>query len=212
MYSNFIPKIGKYYSLKENAMFTRIKLGAWTMICICSIFIITGLASNESFVEVPVRPSFDNLKLDTVLANYGQHNIKLTGVLQVNNATWKQKILFPDQLLEFDLFNCLLVICISILLLKLLPHIHSKTVLQSDISSLIRWMGITLIGFWILDMLRIFLFTVPEISKLTNNEFIYQKNGFMFFPVPFWLGIAILWVSRLYKNAFAVKQEQELTI
>jgi len=208
----FIPKIGKYYSLKENAVFTRIKLGAWTMIIICTLFIVASLVSDDSFIEVPVKPAFDNPKLNTVIANYQLHTISLTGTLKINNASWAQKILLPDQLMEFDLFHCLLFIAISILLLKVLPHLHSSTLLRTDISLLIRWMGIVLIVFWILDTSRIFLFTIPEIRKITNNEFIYQKNGFLFFPIPFWLGISVLWVSRLYKNAFAVKQEQELTI
>jgi|GEM_PF-1984984 len=208
MTSNYIPKIGKYYSLKENAVFTRIKLGAWTLIVVCSFFIVAGLVSNDAFIEVPVKPGFDNKQLNTVIANYKQHSVTLTGTLRINNASWSQKLLIPDQLMEFDVLNCLLVIAVCIVLLKLLPHIHSKTLLQIDISPLIRWIGIILIGFWILDLLRIFLFTIPEISKITNNEFIYQKPGFMFFPVPFWLGVSIIWVSRLYKNAFTIKQQQ----
>jgi hypothetical protein len=34
----------------------------------------------------------------------------------------------------------------------------------------------------------------------------------MFVPVPFWLGITVLWISRIYRNAFNLKQDQQLTI
>lgn len=203
--------IGKYYSLKENAMFTRIKLGAWTFMIFCTLMIFANLGSDIE-INVPIHPNFDNPHYDTIISKYGNNSVLLTGRLEITQPSFKQKLLLPGSFIEFDILNCLLVIAISILLLRSLPHIHSTALFQKDISNRIRLIGLTLIIFWILDMVRIFAYTVPEISKLTNNQFIYQKNGFMFAPVPFWLGILVLWIGKIYKNAFHLKQEQQLTI
>ncbi len=211
MTRNFIPPIGKYYSLKENAMFTRIKLSAWTFIILC-VIMITALLMGEDSISVPVQPTFDFTNYDSSFARYGENTIRLSGKLEIVHPSLTQKMLMPVSLLEMDVLNCLLIITMSILVLRLLPHIHSTVLFQKDISPSIRSIGFALIIFWLLDLLRIFYFTIPEISRLTNNQFIYQKNGFTFIPVPFWLGLTVLWISRVYKNAFTLKKEQELTI
>lgn len=211
MTRKFIPPIGKYYSLKEKAMFTRIKLGAWTFIILCLTMIIALMIGDDS-ISVPVQPGFNYPNYDSSFANYGENMIRLSGKLEITHPTLTQKILLPVSLLEMDVLNCLLIITMSILVLRLLPHIHSSVLFQKDISPSIRAIGFALIIFWLLDLLRIFYFTVPEVIRLTNNQFIYQKNSFMFIPVPFWLGLTVLWIGRVYKNAFRLKQEQQLTI
>ena len=203
--------IGKYYSLKENAMFTRIKIGAWIFILL-SILMISANLGSDTKINVAVRPTFDYPRYDTIISKYGSTSIMLTGQLEISKTTFTQRLLLPGSFIEFDILTCLLIITLSILTLRLLPHIHSTVLFQKDISYRIRLIGITLIIFWLLDMVRIFAYTIPEISKLTNNQFIYQKSGFMFVPVPFWLGILALWISKIYKNAFYLKQEQQLTI
>ena len=67
-------------------------------------------------------------------------------------------------------------------------------------------------GFWLIDVFRIFFYAMPQVKEFTNEQFIFRRTGYLIFPLQFWLGIGILWVSRLYKNAFRLKQEQELTI
>lgn len=211
MTRKFIPPIGKYYSLKENAMFTRIKFGAWTFI-ILSLTMTIALLMGEDSISVPVQPTFNFTNYDSSFAKYGENAIRLSGKLEIVHPTLTQKMLLPVSLLEMDVLNCLLIITMAILILRLLPHIHSTVLFQKDISPAIRSIGFTLIIFWLLDLLRIFYFTIPEISRLTNNQFIYQKNSFMFIPVPFWLGLAVLWIGKVYKNAFTLRKEQELTI
>lgn len=211
MKSVFIPKIGKYYSLKENAVFTRIKLGAWTFI-IMGIFMIIGSLVSDTSISIPVSPTFDHPHYDTTITTYGNNSLKLTGKLEIKQPTIGQRLLLPQRFIEFDVLNSLLVICISVLILRLLPHIHSTVLFQTDVSKRIRLIGFALIIFWILNILRIFAYTLPEISRLTNNHFIYHINSFMLAPVPFWLGITVLWIGRIYKNAFNLKQEQQLTI
>lgn len=211
MNKSFMPKIGKYYSLKEKAVFTRVKLGAWTFI-ILSILMIFGNLSSDTKIDVPVRPGFDFPHTDTIISSYGSNHIKLTGKLEIAEPSFIQRLLLPHSFIEFDILNCLLIITLSILTLRLLPHMHSSVLFQKDISNRIRLIGITLMIFWLLDMVRLFAYTVPEISRLTNNQFNYQKNGFLFVPVPFWLGIIVLWINRIYKSAFNLKQEQQLTI
>lgn len=203
--------IGKYYSLKENAVFTRIKIGAWSFIIFGTIIIIASLSSDIS-ISVPVRPVFDYPQYDTVISSYGDNSIKLTGNLEIAKASFTQKLLLPSVFLDLDILNGLLLIIMSILVLRLLPYIHSTVLFQTDISNRIRSIGLTLMIFWVLDVLRIFSYTIPEISRLTANQFIYHTGSFIFVPVPFWLGITVLWISRIYKNAFNLKQEQQLTI
>ena len=203
--------IGKYYSLKEKAVITRIKLGAWTFIILGTLMIFGNLFSDSS-IAVPVHPTFDYPHFDTTISNYGNNNIKLTGKLEIMQPSFTQKLLLPESIIEFDILNCALIIILSILILRLLPHIHSTVLFQTDISKRIRLIGIALIIFWILDVIRTFFYAIPEINRLTNNQFIYHTNSFMFVPVPFWLGITVLWISRIYRNAFNLKQDQQLTI
>jgi len=211
MKSEFIPKIGKYYSLKENAVFTRIKLGAWTFIVLCTMMIIGSLSSEDS-ISVAVSPTFHFHQFDSSISTYGENSIKLSGKLEIKHPSLIQRLLMPRNFIEFDILNCLLIITIAILLLWLLPHIHSSTIFQTDISSRIRWIGIALISFCLLDYARIFFYIMPEISRLTNDQFLYIKNGFILMPISFWLGITVLWIGKVYKNAFHLKQEQQLTI
>lgn len=203
--------IGKYYSLKEDAMFTRIKFGSWTLILFSVLMIIGNLQSDRG-VTVSVRPDFNYPHPNTVISGYGSGNIKLTGEFEISKPTFTQRLLLPDSFFEFDSLNCLLIIVLSVLVLRLLPYIHSSMLFQADISKRIKLIGFALIIFWIVDMLRIFFYTIPEISSLTNHQFKYQKSGFMVVPLPLWLGIIILWISSLFKKAFSLKQEQQLTI
>lgn len=206
-----VPAIGKYDSLKENAVFTRIKLGAWTFIII-GIFMVIGSLVSDTSISIPVSPTFDYPQYDTAITTYGNNLLKLSGNLEIKQPTIYQRLLLPQRFIEFDVLNSLLVISISVLILRLLPHIHSSVLFQTDISKSIRLIGFILIIFWLLDILRIFAYTLPEISRLTHHQFIYHINSFMLAPVPFWLGITVLWIGRIYKNAFNLKQEQQLTI
>lgn len=201
----------KYYSFKEQALFTRIKLGAWTIIIFCSLLSAGGL-SNDSIIEIPVKPHLVSPYKDKVVATYNKSSIHISGVLQIQQPNFLQRLLLPSSFLEFDILSNLLLITLAVIVLKLLPHVHSQALFKTDISKTISVFGWTLMIFWLLDTCRLFFYTMPQIELLTNNEFMFARTGYMMFPIQFWLGIGILWVSRLYKNAFNIKQDQSLTI
>lgn len=211
MLRSFIKEAGKYYSFKEKALFTRIKLGAWTIIIFCSLFAVGGLF-NDSAIQIPVKPQFLSSYKDKVVASYSKGTVHINGEFQIDNPNLLQRLLLPDSLLEFDILSNLLLITLAVIVLKLLPHVHSQKLFKTDISKTIGLFGWALMIFWLLDSLRIFFYTMPQIKILTKNEFMFARTGYLIFPIQFWLGIGILWVSRLYKNAFNIKQEQELTI
>lgn len=192
-------------------MYTRIKLGAWTIIVFCSIMAIGALAGGTD-VSVPVKPSSHYPSYDQPLKNYSNIEIKIAGEFRIIEPDFLQKLLLPNSFIEFDVLGCLLLITLSIIVLKLLPHVHSQALLKKDISPWIKAIGWTLIIFCFLDFLRIFFYAMPEIDRITNHEFIFRRSGYVIFPLQFYTGLGILWVSRLYKNAFRLKQEQELTI
>ncbi len=201
----------KYQPLKEKAMYTRIKLTAWMMILFCSLFIVMTL-SNDSEMKVPVQPTLDSSFYDSTYKTYSNAELQITGDFIIKETSLLQRLLIPAQFLEFDILSCLLLIVLSFIVLKLLPHVHSQVLFKTDISHWIRYIGWALMIFWLLDIARIFFYAIPEIKKLSNNAFMFRRTGYLVFPLQFWLGIGILWVSRLYKNAFRLKQEQELTI
>lgn len=201
----------KYQPLGEQAMYTRIKLGAWTILVFCSIMAIGALAGGTD-VSVPVKPSSHYPSYDQPLKNYSNTEIKIAGEFKIKEPVFLQKLLLPNSFIEFDVLGCLLLITLSIIVLKLLPHVHSQGLLKKDISPWIRSIGWTLIIFFFLDIFRIFFYAMPEIDRITNHEFIFRRSGYILFPLQFYTGLGILWVSRLYKNAFRLKQEQELTI
>lgn len=206
-----MKKLQKYYPFKEKALFTRIKLGAWTIIIFCSIMII-GTLSDSTDVSVPVQPTFNAASYDQIFKEYGNAEIKISGNIRIKKTTFLQRLLLPNSFIEFDVLGCLLLITLSIIILKLLPHVHSQVLLKKDISVWIRYIGWTLIIFCIFDIFRIYFFAIPEIEKITNGEFIFRRSGYVIFPLQLYAGIGILWVGKLYKNAFRIKQEQDLTI
>lgn len=201
----------KYQPLKEKAMYTRIKLTAWTIILFCSFLGIMTL-SNDSEITVPVQPTLEASFYDSVYKTYGSGIVQVSGNFVIKETHFLQRLLIPAQSLEFDILSCALLIFLSTIILKLLPHVHSQVLFKTDISHWIGYIGWALMIFWLLDTARIFFYAMPEIKKLTNNQFVFRRTGYLMFPLQFWLGIGILWVSRLYKNAFCLKQEQELTI
>lgn len=211
MINSTIEKLKKYAPVKEQAMYTRIKLAAWTMIILCSVF--ASITLTEGFeVTIPVQPVFKSTYFDSSILNYAAGDIKLTGDFRISEPSFLQRLLLPAKFWEFDVFNCLFLIILSVIILKVLPYTHSKSILKTDISHWIKYVGWTVMLFWLIDVIRVFFYAMPEIEKLTNHQFMFRKTGYLVFPIQFWLGIGILWVSRLYKNAFLVKQEQELTI
>jgi len=203
--------IKKYRPLKEQAMYTRAKLGAWTIMIFCSIMII-GSLSEGSDVSVPVQPTLNTSFYDQTFKNYGYADVKVTGEFKIKEASFLQRLLLPNSFIEFDILGCLQLITLSFIFIKLLPHVHSQALFKKDVSRWIKYIGWTLIIFWLLDVSRIFFYAIPEIKKITNHEFIFRRSGYMIFPLQFYTGLGMLWVSRLYKNAFQLKQEQELTI
>lgn len=202
---------GKYYSIKEKALFTRIKLGAWVIIIFCSLISVAGL-SDDSSIQIPVKPHLLSPYKEKVVISYSKSAVHVSGDLLIEHPTFSQRLLLPDSLWEFDILSNLLLITLAVIVLKILPHVHSQALFKKDISKMISAFGWSLMIFWILDTLRVHLYTMPQVEILTNAEFMFVKNGYIIFPVQFWLGIGILWVSRLYKNAFNIKQEQSLTI
>lgn len=201
----------KYRPLKEKAMYTRIKLAAWTIIILCTVFaIITLLEGFE--VTIPVQPVFDSTYFDKKFITYPNGDIKISGDFRIMNPSFTQRLLLPATHWEFDVINCIFLIILSIIILKVLPHTHSQSLLKKDISSWIKYVGLTIMVFWLIDVFRIYFYAMPQTKELTNGQFAFRKAGYLIFPLQFWLGIGILWVSRLYKNAFRLKQEQELTI
>ncbi len=201
----------KYQPLKEQVMYTRIKLAAWTMIILCTVFAsITLLEGFE--VTIPVQPVFNSTYFDKSFINYPAGDIKITGDFRITNPSFTQRLLLPATHWEFDVFNCIFLIILSLFILKVLPHTHSQSLLKTDISNWIEYVGWTIMGFWLIDVFRIFFYAMPQVKEFTNEQFIFRRTGYLIFPLQFWLGIGILWVSRLYKNAFRLKQEQELTI
>lgn len=211
MLRSFIKEAGKYYSFKEKAMFTRIKLGAWTIIIFCSLLSVAGL-SDDSSIQIPVKPHLLSPYKDKVVASYDKNSVQISGELQIQHPTFLQRLLLPDSLWEFDILSNLLLIILAIIVLKLLPHIHSQALLKKDISKLISLFGWALMVFAVLDIARIYFYAIDLVATITKDEFIIDRTGYRIFPIQFWLGIGILWVSRLYKNAFNIKQEQSLTI
>lgn len=201
----------KYQPLKEQAMYTRVKFGAWTILVFCSIMVIGGLSGGTD-VTVPVQPTFNYPAYDQPFKYYPNVEIKIAGEFRIIEPGFLQKLLLPNSFIEFDVLGCLLLITLSIIVLKLLPHVHSQAFLKKDISPWIKAIGWTLIIFCFLDFLRIFFYAMPEIDRITNHEFIFRISGYVIFPLQFYTGLGILWVGRLYKNAFRLKQEQELTI
>lgn len=192
-------------------MYTRIKFSAWTIIIFCSLLAIMTL-NDDSKITVPVQPTLESSYYDSNYKAYSSGVIKISGNFIITNTSFLQRLLIPTQFLEFDILSCLLLIVLSAIILKLLPHVHSQVLFKTDISRWIQYIGWSLMIFWVLDTVRIFFYAIPEIKKLTNNEFMFRRTGYLMFPLQFWLGIGILWVGRLYKNAFRLKQEQELTI
>lgn len=192
-------------------MYTRTKLGAWTVMIFCSIMVM-GTLSGGSDVSVPVQPSFNSASYDQILKKYENTDIKIIGEFTIKEPDFFQRLLLPNSLIEFDVLGCFLLITLSIIVLKLLPHVHSQALLKKDISPWIKYIGWTLIIFCFLDYFRIFFYAMPEIERITNKEFVFRRTGYLIFPLQFYTGLGILWVSRLYKNAFRLKQEQELTI
>ena len=201
----------KYQPLKEQAMYTRIKFSAWSIIIFCSLLAIMTL-NDGSKITVPVQPTLESSFYDSTYKAYSSGAIQISGNFIITKTSFLQRLLIPTQFLEFDILSCLLLIVLSTIILKLLPHVHSQVLFKTDISRWIQYIGWSLMIFWVLDIARIFFYAIPEIKKLTNNEFMFRRTGYLMFPLQFWLGIGIIWVSKLYKNAFRLKQEQELTI
>lgn len=211
MLNTMLKNFGKYYSFKEQAMYTRIKLGAWTVVVFCSIMIM-GTLSGSSDVVVPVQPTLSSQYYGQNFKNYENAEIKITGDFRIKEANFLQRLLLPNSFIELDVVGCLLLITLSIIVLKLLPHVHSQVLLTKDISPWIRYIGWTLILFCFLDVIRIFFYAMPEVERITHHEFIFRRSGYVIFPLQFYTGLGMLWVSRLYKKAFSLKQEQEFTI
>lgn len=211
MISGSNKSLRKYAPLKEQAMYSRIKLTAWTMILFCSFLAIMTL-SNDSEIRVPVQPTLEASFYDSTYKTYSTGVVQVSGNFVIKETHFLQRLLIPAQFLEFDILSCVLLIVLSAIILKLLPHVHSQVLFKTDISHWIGYIGWALMIFWLLDTARIFFYAIPEIKRLTNNQFVFRRTGYLMFPLQFWLGIGILWVSRLYKNAFRLKQEQELTI
>ncbi len=190
------------------SIYSYFKITIWSIIILSLVFITAIFFSNDS-IDVDVKPSFTGKFYDSSIVKFNEINLTLTGNLTIPNPTIYQKIILPQSHIEFGFLRNLFIIICCVVLLKILPNTTKENLLKKDISKQILAIGILCILYSFVEVFQV-SFASKIIRQLTNNQFIAE--GYQLQNILFIIGGIICWFSKLYRQAYQLKQDQKLTI
>ncbi|MFN4008099.1 MAG: hypothetical protein ACK4HE_11360 [Chitinophagaceae bacterium] len=185
---------------------------AWALIISLSIGaatfgLIVALTTPER--EVAVRPAATSALYQQPATKIGLVTLNNYGTLTVNDANFFQRLILPSLVSSFNILDNLLVITLGIIYFLIRKRSKEILHLQADVSKLLRYAGIVCILFYFFVLLQQYL-ALREVKTLTNGNFVLAttaQNGFQL-----WLGIVCLWFADIYRKAFLLQQDSNLTI
>jgi hypothetical protein len=147
--------------------------------------------------------------MDKAVASFPGVEIGLLGRLEINQPTFFQTLLNPGSSFSIGVVESLFWIIASIVLLRIIKSIEKSPAFKTDIARMLRIIGLALVLYHLMVITRSALL-MREVQQLTSEQFTPFDNTK--WPVEFTLGLLLIWVSRIYKKAIQLQQEQDLTI
>lgn len=175
------------------------------------LFILIGY-SNEKKLVVAVEPVETSLYFNKPITNYGVDSVLLKGQLEIVNPTFLQKMLIMDASPDYDMFTLIMTAIISIIIIRLLPKLHSRNLFRKDISASIRLLGYLLIFHAMVSYYRTIVYTPGEIGRITNNEFTNHRTFPVLICAELYTAFLVIAIGSAFKKGIQLQQEQDLTV
>ncbi|HAI84342.1 MAG TPA: hypothetical protein DCL43_11790 [Chitinophagaceae bacterium] len=188
------------------------RFSAWALIIglaigAASFGLIIALTIPER--EVAVRPAATSALYQQPATKVGLVSLNNHGTLTVNDASFYQRLVLPELVSSFNILDNLMIITLGIIYFLIRRRSKEIQHLQADVSKLLRYAGIVCILFYFVVPLQQYL-ALQEVKTLTDGNFVLvttTRNGFQL-----WLGIVCLWFADIYRKAFLLQQDSNLTI
>ena len=176
--------------------------------CVGNLFFI--LTDSESIV-VPVKPLANSKFYDSSFYKKENTTIQFTGNLVLEQPTLYERIMLPSDGFGGDFFNSLILFIIVGILLFYFNNLLDLATLKKEISKPLQIIGILLICYHFFEGLQI-VQANNIIKQKTEGMFIHSHYKNFSIISNLWIGILLLFFVRVYKKAFSLQQEQDLTV
>lgn len=194
---------------KWTPLFSNFKLNL--IIALLATFIAFAATIIEWKDDVAINvKSFPEKKI--MLDSSINYNVVLAPKVELKNLNFFQAKMIQSSNSYFDTVNLFFYLIVISVTLFFSYKYSINNIFQHQFSNILKWTGIVIIAFLIIDYIRDF-YTATLIIKQTKQLYFFNNNNYLiWFDIRLLIAIYLIWLHKAFKKAEKLQEEADLTV